>query len=218
MPPKPQQVRAVAHCETQRKVAAAAAKQSAERSTRATVLREKAAAARSEHTTARDRLTAQQAEISDDDLAVRAQAAVERAGRCEAHAEALSARLAAATPTAVADELDAARADATAFGRRHDAIAHALRDVTVELALIGTEGRTGKLDAARVRREHAAAEHARVQGRAHAARMLREVMARHRDNTRLRYVEPFRNELERLGRTVFGADLRGRGRQRPAHP
>ena len=29
-------------------------------------------------------------------------------------------------------------------------------------------------------------------------------MARHRDNTRLRYVEPFRAELERLGRTVFG--------------
>ena len=30
-------------------------------------------------------------------------------------------------------------------------------------------------------------------------------MARHRDNTRLRYVEPFRPEMERLGRTVFGS-------------
>jgi uncharacterized protein YhaN len=29
-------------------------------------------------------------------------------------------------------------------------------------------------------------------------------MARHRDNTRLRYVEPFRAEVERLGRWVFG--------------
>ena len=29
-------------------------------------------------------------------------------------------------------------------------------------------------------------------------------MIRHRDNTRQRYVEPYRIELERLGRTVFG--------------
>ncbi len=30
-------------------------------------------------------------------------------------------------------------------------------------------------------------------------------MARHRDNTRLRYVEPYRRELQRLGAPVFGA-------------
>jgi len=29
-------------------------------------------------------------------------------------------------------------------------------------------------------------------------------MARHRDTTRLRYVEPYRTELQRLGRPVFG--------------
>jgi uncharacterized protein YhaN len=34
--------------------------------------------------------------------------------------------------------------------------------------------------------------------------MLRDVMTRHRDSTRLRYVEPFRTELQRLGRPVFG--------------
>jgi hypothetical protein len=197
-------VRAAADCETQRKVAAAAVTQCTERSMRATVLREQAVAARNEHTTVRDRLTAQQAEIGDDDLAVQAQAAAERAARCVADAGALSARLADATPEAVGAELAAARAAAVAFRRRHDGVAQTLRDVTVELALIGTEGRTGKLDAAHVRLAHAGAEYARVQGRAHAARMLREVMARHRDNTRLRYVEPFRGELERLGRTVFG--------------
>ncbi|OOK78770.1 hypothetical protein BZL30_2175 [Mycobacterium kansasii] len=30
------------------------------------------------------------------------------------------------------------------------------------------------------------------------------MMARHRDSTRLRYVEPYRAELHRLGRPVFG--------------
>ncbi|MBO0864892.1 MAG: hypothetical protein J2P16_07470, partial [Mycobacterium sp.] len=50
--------------------------------------------------------------------------------------------------------------------------------------------------------------------------LLRSVMARHRDNTRVRYVEPFRAELQRLGRPVFGpgfevdidSDLRIRNR------
>ncbi len=197
-------VQAAADCDTQRKVAAAAAEQCAEKVTRATVMREKAAIARSEFAAVRDRLAAQQAQTSDDDVAVRAQAAAEHAEHTAGLAGALSARLAEANPEAVAAELAAARDTAATFRRRHDDVARALRDVTVELTLIGTEGRTGKLDAARVRREHAAAQHARVQSLAHAARMLREVMGRHRDSTRLRYVEPFRAELERLGRTVFG--------------
>ena len=53
-------------------------------------------------------------------------------------------------------------------------------------------------------REHARSEHARVGSRARAVQLLRTVMVRHRDTTRLRYVEPFRAELQRLGRPVFG--------------
>jgi uncharacterized protein YhaN len=36
---------------------------------------------------------------------------------------------------------------------------------------------------------------------------LRQVMVRHRDDARQRYVEPFRVEVERLGRIVFGPDF-----------
>jgi uncharacterized protein YhaN len=43
-----------------------------------------------------------------------------------------------------------------------------------------------------------------AQRRARAAQTLRSVMTRHRDATRLRYVDPFRTEVERLGRIVFG--------------
>jgi uncharacterized protein YhaN len=88
--------------------------------------------------------------------------------------------------------------------RRHQELSRTLQDIAAELRAFGTEGRTGKLDAARSAREHAAAAHARTQSRARAVELLRSVMGRHRDNTRLRYVEPFRVELERLGRTVFG--------------
>jgi hypothetical protein len=79
-----------------------------------------------------------------------------------------------------------------------------LRDLTVELGLIGSEGRQGQLDEAEAELERARAAFARVQDRALAAQLLRDTMIRHRDNTRQRYVRPYRAELERLGREVFG--------------
>ncbi|WP_080795473.1 AAA family ATPase [Corynebacterium pacaense] len=42
--------------------------------------------------------------------------------------------------------------------------------------------------------------------RAHAARRLREVMTRHRDESRRRYAAPFADKLNRLAARVFGAD------------
>ena len=96
--------------------------------------------------------------------------------------------------------------------------ARALREISIELSVFGSEGRQGKLDAAETEREHATSEHTRVGQRARAAQLLRSVMARHRDTTRLRYVEPYRTELQRLGRPGVRAHLRGRHRQRSVHP
>jgi len=104
----------------------------------------------------------------------------------------------------VAAELADATTAAQALKGRHDEIARTLHEITVELTLFGTEGRNGKLDAAEITLEHARSEHARVASRARAVELLKAVMVRHRDTTRLRYVEPFRAELERLGRPVFG--------------
>jgi DNA repair exonuclease SbcCD ATPase subunit len=72
------------------------------------------------------------------------------------------------------------------------------------LGVIGSEGRQGALDAAQAELERARAEHSRIRERVQAAQLLRGTMIRHRDNTRQRYVQPYRAELERLGRTVFG--------------
>jgi hypothetical protein len=72
------------------------------------------------------------------------------------------------------------------------------------LGVIGSEGRQGRLDEAQAELERARAEYARVQERAQSAELLRTTMIRHRDNTRQRYVQPYRAELERLGREVFG--------------
>ena len=195
---------AVVDCETHRKVAAAAAQRLAEKSTRASVLREKLSAAQAELTAARERLALQRESASDDGLAVKAEADGEEARRATGRVAELGGELAAAAPDTVAAVLDDAVRRAESLGERYDEVAEALREVTAALKVYGTEGRKGQLDAAETEREHAEAEYLRVHRRARAAQLLRSVMARHRDATRLRYVDPFRNQVERLGRIVFG--------------
>jgi hypothetical protein len=214
------QAAAAAECEARRQLAAAAGCRLAETSTRATVLLNKAAGQRVELDAAGDRLAQERATVSDQDLASASDAGLRSAQAAEQQAADLAAELAAAAPDAVAAELAAATEAAESLSHDYEAAARALREVNIELAVFGSEGRQGKLDAAEIDREHAASQHARVGGRARAARLLRSVMARHRDTTRLGYVEPYRTELQRLGRPVFGpsfevdidSDLRIRSR------
>jgi hypothetical protein len=197
-------VKAGADCETHRRVAALATSRLTEISTQATLLHDKLVAQRAELAVVADRLAEQRAAVADEKLAATVDADLLAAQTAEGRFAELSQQLAAAAPDAVAAELaDAAEAAAT-FCARHDEIARTLHEIGVELTLFGSEGRKGKLDAAETKREHARSEHDRVGRRARAVQLLREVMVRHRDTTRLRYVEPFRAELQRLGRPVFG--------------
>jgi hypothetical protein len=195
---------ATADCETHRKVAALAAARLAEKSTEATAAREKLAAAQGELTTARDRLADQRAVRGDDEIASSALADGESARAALGRVAELGARLAEAQPDAVEAALTDAQRHADALGSRHDELTDELRELTTRLNVYGTEGRKGQLDAAETEREHAESEYSRVRRRARAVQLLRSVMTRHRDTTRLRYVEPFRAEVERLGRLVFG--------------
>ncbi len=195
---------AVADCETHRTVAEVAAKRLGERATRANVAREKLTDAQTELTAARERLTVQRSTATDDELAVKAQADGEQARRATGLVAELGAELARTSPDTVTTALDDAVRRADSLASRHDQAAEALREVTTQLKIYGTEGRKGQLDAAQTEREHAEAEYLRMHRRARAAQLLRSVMARHRNATRLRYVDPFRNQVERLGRIVFG--------------
>jgi AAA ATPase domain len=197
-------VKAGANLETHRRVAAAAAAKLTEISTRAVLSNDKLATQRAELAGVADRLAQQRAAIADDKLQAAAEADLQTAQAARQGLADLSEQLAAAAPDAVAAELTDATEAAEAIKARHDEIARTLHEIGVELTLFGTEGRKGKLDAGETRREHARSEHARVGNRARAVQLLRTVMVRHRDTTRLRYVEPFRTELQRLGRPVFG--------------
>jgi hypothetical protein len=194
----------IADCEKHRLVAEEAAKRLGEKTIRSTVLRDKLATVSQELAVASQRLAAQRETVSDDELAVLAEAHGEKSRRAAALVAELGAELAGTAPAAVAAALAEAVRSAEALYRRHDEAVESLREVAAALKVYGTQGRKGQLDAAETEREHAMAEYLRVQRRARAAHLLRSVISRHRDATRLRYVDPFRNEVERLGRIVFG--------------
>lgn len=207
-------------CEDQRKLALAASRRLAETSTSATVLQSRLENGRAEVEAATSRLATARAAVSDADLASAADADLHVLQASQRRLAELTEVLDAAEPEAVAAELREAAEIAQSLDERHDAVVAALRDISVELSVFGSEGRQSKLDAAETEREHAASQHARIGRRARAAQLLRSVMTRHRDTTRQRYVEPYRMELQRLGRPVFGptfevdvgSDLRIRSR------
>lgn len=195
---------AVRDAETHRKVAEEAAKLLAERGMKAARAKEKLQAAQAELGVATQRLAEQRAAVGDDEMAVKAEADAEVATKAQALAAGLADELARHRPDVVAAALEVAERDAATVRVRHEQATEALREVATQLKVYGTEGRKGRLDAAETERERAEGEYRRVQGRARAAQLLRTVMGRHRDAMRLRYVDPFRGEVERLGRIVFG--------------
>lgn len=196
-----------AHYESRRDAAATVTARAIQLTGAVTVAHARLTTAGEEVTAAAERLARQRDSVSDDRLAIQADADGEHARRVADQARAIDAELAAAAPAAVAAELAAASRHATVLGVRHDEVGVQLRELEAQLRVYGSEGRKGRLDAAQTEREHAAAEHAGVQRRAGAAQLLHAVMTRHREQSRLRYVDPFRAEVERLGRIVFGSDF-----------
>jgi hypothetical protein len=197
----------VAACALRRGVADAASKVMAEKITGTTVARSRLESAQARVAAATERLAQLRAVVGDDELLVTTEAAAERVRDTAAQVSALEAELASIEPAAVADELDEAQRWAAELGRRQDNLEHALVSTTAQLGVYGTEGRSGRLDAAQIECGRAEADWARLQRRSNAVALLRQVMVRHRDDARQRYVEPFRVEVERLGRIVFGPDF-----------
>ncbi|SIR82045.1 AAA family ATPase [Williamsia sterculiae] len=75
------------------------------------------------------------------------------------------------------------------------------------LELCRSEARFDSLEAAETVREHATATATAVRRRAAAAAELYSTLMRHRDAARARYVAPYTEQVEKLGRLVFGTDL-----------
>jgi len=195
---------AVQGCDKQRTVAEEAARLLADRGVRAARAKEKLEAAQAELALAGQRLAAQREEVGDDQLAVNAEAFAEASTKAQELVVRLDGELARHQPEMVNTELEDAEREYGGVQQRHDQAEVALREVAMQLKVYGTEGRKGRLDSAETERQHAEGEFRRVQRRARAAELLKAVVGRHRHAMRQRYVDPFRGELERLGRIVFG--------------
>jgi len=188
----------------QRAAVAATATHNA-KATEATVARDRLTTADAEFVSVREQLVTLRAAVSDERVAAAASSDAEEQAKADAALAALAQRCAAADPEAVDAELAAASDAVGTITAGRDSAKLELHTLAAELGVIGSEGRQGRLDEAGAELERARAEHIRIGERAVAAQLLRSTMIRHRDNTRKRYVQPYRTELERLGREVFGS-------------
>ena len=75
----------------------------------------------------------------------------------------------------------------------------------ISLDLRGEQGLHTDRDEAQDRLRHVEREHEGTKARAEAVRLLHETFAKHRQQARQRYVEPFKARIDQLGRIVFGS-------------
>ncbi|NLD78482.1 MAG: AAA family ATPase [Acidimicrobiales bacterium] len=81
------------------------------------------------------------------------------------------------------------------------------RSLTAVIEHTGEQGLAHRLDLALAEADRLKLEAERLEGRAHAARLLHDTFDRHRTVARQKYVAPFREQIERLGRLVYGPSL-----------
>jgi hypothetical protein len=116
-------------------------------------------------------------------------------------------QLAAQDPETVEELLGNARAvRARLAGELHDNDV-TLHELRTKLSLLGDEGLATQLDSAKSELAHLTVTHEQREARAAAAKLLFETFARRRSEAHHRYVAPFREGIESLGRLVFGSSL-----------
>jgi hypothetical protein len=116
-------------------------------------------------------------------------------------------QLAAQDPETVEELLGNARAvRARLAGELHDNDV-TLHELRTKLSLLGEEGLASQLDSAKSALAHLTVTYQQGEARAAAAKLLFETFARRRSEAHHRYVAPFREGIESLGRLVFGSSL-----------
>lgn len=150
-------------------------------------------------------LTEARSERSDDAIATELAAAEEKLKGAIEKLTAAEADLAAKDPDTLEMLLQNARAaklrGASELRQNGD------RRLKLRWILDREEGLAQQLDEAKTRLEHLAREHRSLEARAEAARLLYETFAARRAQAHQRYVAPFRERIEQLGRIVFGPSL-----------
>lgn len=133
-------------------------------------------------------------------------AATESADKARAATVAARADRQALDPDSTRLRLDNARHRAERLRREHQQLDGRRIELRTALREKGQADLQAAVDAEEAHVERIRAERDDVERRAAAAKLLHDSFARHRDAARLAYVAPYKHQIERLARLVFGAD------------
>ncbi|MEV6902373.1 AAA family ATPase [Amycolatopsis sp. NPDC051372] len=156
----------------------------------------------------RDQLATARAEASDDSLTERLTDCQTTRADARLALAAAEADLAAQDPETVAARLTAAQAWGERLEDDHRSRTSDLTKLQGRLELAGTEGRQDRFDQAQAAWNEAEKRYDSVHRRSNAASCLFTTLRTARETAKQAYVQPFRDQLERLGRIVFGPTLK----------
>ena len=141
---------------------------------------------------------------SDDDLSEALAVAQKKVEAAFAAMETAENEFQAHDPESIKAKLDNARnvkAKMESDLRNNQERQHQLRGT---LEAHGETGLHSQLNKASSGHQHLRREQERTEARAHAARLLYETFEQRRQEAHQRYIEPFKGQIEKLGRIVFG--------------
>ena len=164
--------------------------------------------ARTEVESATARLAEARAVRPDEVLAAVAAQSAAAADEAAAEVIALEADLAARDADAVLVRAQGVQADLETLTGRREALDADLLRLEARLSVMGGEARQEVWDEAESHVRRLEGELEGLTRRAAAAKLLRDTLERHRGALRRRYVSPFTDRLEELGRSVYGDTFR----------
>ena len=190
--------------QSERKIADEAAVVFTEKSTEARLSQERLRGAEAELGADVELLRKERADADDESVTATVTADTAALRAADDIVSGLVEERSARNPVAIEAETVAASSEVDRLNSHYAGIERELNEITGALEMAGTEGRRGKLDDALTEAEHTRRTHEQWSSRSRAVKLLKSVMERHRDDTRKRYVDPFRTTLEQLGKPVFG--------------
>ena len=163
--------------------------------------------ARDTHRLAESQLDAARRDLSDADITGQLAAAQQEADAALETLEEARARLEEADAASLEAELLNARNAAQRAADDLHSNKERQNDLRIRLETRGEQGLHTRLDEAVSRREQLGRDHERTEARAEAAHLLHATFGQRRREARQRYVEPFKQRIEQLGRIVFNPTL-----------
>ncbi|QRP43642.1 AAA family ATPase [Amycolatopsis sp. FDAARGOS 1241] len=156
----------------------------------------------------RDRLATARADAPDDSLTERLTNCEDTRSAARLALAAAEADLASQDPETVEARLTATQAWGERLEEDHRSRTSDLTKLQGRLELAGTEGRQDRFDRAQAAWSEAERRYDSAHRRSSAASCLFTTLRTARETAKQTYVQPFRDQLERLGRIVFGPTLK----------